>query len=172
VYRRVNSPVMLLFIGMKIVLSLLIIMLLLPISTLAQDDEQSPSLSYLRMDYRSVKVVAHVRVYDAEIVNRIGGYEDWRVSCEVIEPFKGKFRRGDKIEYYHGAESGFHKEWFYGEKIIFLLRNFYEKEKRWVYAVLENSTLPYAKDRVQKLRAIRRSAQRKRRPLRRAQHNN
>ena len=125
----------------------------------AQDDESWPSLDYLRNDYRSVSVVAHVLVREAEIVKRIGGYEDWRVVCEVVEPFKGKFRRNERIEYYHGAEAGLRKEWFNGEKIVFLLRRHYEPENRWIYAVLENSTLPYTKDRVEKLRLIERSVQ-------------
>jgi hypothetical protein len=148
---------------MNILLRQLLVVLLLPVVIPAQDKEQWPPLGYLRSDYRSVPVVAHVRVYEAEIVNRIGGYEDWRVVCEIIEPFKGKFRKGERVEYYHGAEAGFRKEWFYGEKIVFLLLNFREQEKRWVYAVLENSTLPYAEDRVLKLRLIKRTAQRKRR---------
>jgi hypothetical protein len=124
-----------------------------------QDDESWPSLDYLRNDYRSVSVVAHVLVREADVVKRIGGYEDWRVVCEVVEPFKGKFRRNERIEYYHGAEAGLRKEWFNGEKIVFLQLRNYEPEKRWIYAVLENSTLPYTKDRVEKLRMIERSVQ-------------
>ena len=102
-----------------------------------------------------------MRVREAEIVNRIGGYEDWRVIGEVIESFKGKFRKGNTVEYYHGAEAGFRKDSFLGDKIVFLQRNFVEKEKKWVFAVLENSTLPFSQDRVQKLRIIKRSSLRK-----------
>ena len=123
----------------------------------AQDNDDWPSLSYLRSDYRQVAVVAHVRVREAEIVKTIGGYEDWHVTGEVIEPFKGKFRKGQTVEYYHGADKGFRKEIFLGEKIVFLYRNFVQEEKRWVYAVLENSTLPYNEDRVRKLRKIKQS---------------
>ena len=130
-------------------------------TVIAQDDEQWPSLSYLRSDYRRVSAVAHVRVREAEIVNRIGGYEDWHLVGEVVESFKGKFRKGETIEFYEGAEKGFRKELFLGDKIVFLERNFVTKEKRWVFAVLENSTLPYTKDRVQKLRLIKRSTQQK-----------
>jgi hypothetical protein len=153
---------------MKEILRQFLVILLLPIAAVAQDDEQWPSLEYLRSDYRSSSVVAHVRIHEAEIVNRIGGYEDWRVVCEVIEPFRGKFRKGDKVEYYHGTEAGFRKEWFSGEKIIFLIRNYYEKERRWVYAVLENSTLPYAEHSIEKLREIKRRVRLKKRPVRRA----
>lgn len=144
---------------MKAALSLLI--LLLSTTALAQDDPQWPSLSYLRSDYRDSVVVAHVRVTQAEIVSRIPGYDDWRIVCEVVEPFKGKFRKGQTFVYYHGAEAGFKQALFLGEKIVFLHRNYHEKEKRWVYAVIENSTLAYNEDRVRKLRIIKRSAQKR-----------
>lgn len=130
----------------------------LPVAARAQnEDDNWPSLSYLRSDYRQVSVVARVNVRTAEIVNRIGGYEDWHLVGDVVEPFKGKFRKGDPIDFYHGAEKGFRREQFLGDKIIFLERNYVEQEKRWVWAVLENSTLAYNADRVRKLRLIRRS---------------
>lgn len=127
----------------------------------AQDDPNWPSSSYLKNDYRSSAVVAYVRVTEAEVVNRIPGLEDWRVVCEVVEPFKGKFHKGEKLIYYHGAEAGFRKDLFLGDKIVFLQRNYHEKEKQWVYAAIENSTLPYNEVRARKLRAIRNSAKTK-----------
>jgi hypothetical protein len=140
----------------KIILTLL---LLFGVPAMAQDDANWPSLSYLRSDYRESVIVAHVRVTQAEIVNRIPGYDDWRLVCEVVEPFKGKFRKGQTFTFYHGAEAGFKQELFLGEKIVFLHRNYHEADKKWVYAVIENSTLPYNDDRVHKLKIIKRSAQ-------------
>ena len=128
----------------------------LPISLRAQDDDNWPSLGYLRSDYKAVAIVAHVRVQQAEITGRIGGYENWRIVCEVLEPFKGKFKKGDTIEYFHGAEAGFKRETFMGEKLVFLLAD-YDRERKLHYSVLENSTLPYNEDRVRKLRIIKRS---------------
>jgi hypothetical protein len=126
----------------------LVLALVLPVTATAQDDEQWPPLSYLRSDYHRVSVVAHVRVREAETVNRIGGYEDWHLAGEVVESFKGKFRKGNTIEFYEGAEAGFRKELFLGDKIVFLQRNFVAKEKKWVLAALENSTLPvYSRSR-------------------------
>jgi hypothetical protein len=116
-----------------------------------------------------VSVVAHVRVRSAEVVNTIGGYEDWHLVGEVIESFKGKFRKGSEIEFYHGAEKGFQQKLFLGEKIIFLERNFVEKKKLWVLAVLENSTLPYTTDRAEKLRRIRKAAAKRHLEFRRGQ---
>jgi hypothetical protein len=147
---------------MKLISIAFLFLLALPLSGLTQDDEKWPPLSYLRHDYNQSQVVARVTVREAEIVNRIGGYEDWRLVCDVIEPFKGKLRKSQEFIFYHGAEAGFKKEIFLGDKIIFLIRNYVEKEKKWVYAVIENSTLPYNEDRVKKLRMIVRSPKRRR----------
>jgi len=146
---------------MKLLLKVFIVLLVLPAFALGQDDEEWPSLSYLRSDYREVSVVAHVRIQQAEITGRIGGYENWSIKAEVLEPFKGKFKKGDVIDYIHGAEAGFKKEYFTGEKIVFLLAERDQDRKR-IYVVLENSTLSHTPDRVRKLRLIRKSALAKR----------
>lgn len=125
-----------------------------------QDDDNWPPLNYLKHDYKSVAVVAHIRIEHAEITNRVGGYENWKINAVVLEPFKGRFKKGDAIEYFHGAEAGFKQEYFTGEKIVFLLAES-DRERKPHYAVLENSTLPYTKDRVAKLRLIRKSYRRK-----------
>lgn len=135
-------------------LKILLLLVVLPFSLSFQDDDNWPPLSYLRNDYKAVQVVAHVRVEQAVITNRIGGYENWKINGVVLESFKGKFKKGDAIEYVHGAEAGFKQEVFMGEKIVFLLAESDEKRKRY-YAVLENSTLPWTKDRMAKLRLIR-----------------
>src|SRR6185295_6128852 len=133
-----------------------ILILLVAIPSHIQDDDNWPPLSYLRQDYKSVSVVAHVRDEHAEITNRVGGYENWKINAIVLESFKGKFKKGDTIEFFHGAEAGFKQEWFLGEKLVFLL---YEpdRDRDRHYTVLENSTLPYTKDRAAKLRLIRKS---------------
>ena len=131
--------------------------LLLPFSSSAQREESWPSLSYLRNDYRSVSVVAHVLIREAEITGRVGGYENWRITSEVLESFKGRFQKGDVIEYFHGAEAGLKKEYFNGEKIIFLLADHDVETDTLRYSVLENSTLAHTADRVSKLRMIKRS---------------
>ena len=142
---------------MKPLLHAFIILLLLPLGAHAQDDDNWPSLSYLRNDYKAVSVVAHVRIQHAEITGRIQGYENWTIRAEVLEPFKGKFKKGDVIEYMHGAEASFKQESFTGEKIVFLLVE-KDDDGKLHYSVLENSTLPYTKSRVAKLRTIKRTS--------------
>lgn len=139
---------------MKVLLTALLLVMLLPSCALAQDDDNWPSLAYLRSDYKSVAVVAHIRIQQAVITNRIPGYENWRIVGEVLEPFKGKFKKGDVIEYFHGAEAGIKPDYFAGEKLVFLLAE-YDHDRKLHYSVLENSTLPYTADRVRKLRLIR-----------------
>jgi hypothetical protein len=137
-----------------LLLKTLFVLLILPACVRGQDDDNWPSLSYLRSDYRSVQIVAHIRIQEAEITNRVGGYEDWKIKAEVIESFKGKFKKGDVFTYFHGAEAGFKKEYFSGEKIVFLLAG------RGHYTVLENSTLPPNPDRIRKLRLIKKRSSR------------
>ena len=136
-------------------LKIIFVLLMLPACVCAQDDDNWPSLSYLRSDYRSVSIVAHIRIEEAEITNRVGGYENWKINAVVIESFKGKFKKGDAIEYVHGAEAGFKQQLFMGEKIVFLLAE-RDKDRKRIYVVLENSTLPYTEHSVKKLRLIRR----------------
>jgi hypothetical protein len=132
-------------------------LLFVPTTVGAQTDDSWPSLKYLRSDYQSVRIVAHVRIREAEIVNRIPGYDNWKISAEVIEPFKGKFRKGDVIEYFHGAEAPSKKEFFAGEKLVFLLAEYDQAKKELRYSVLENSTLAPNPNRLKKLRTIKRS---------------
>lgn len=147
---------------LKLLLKIFILLLVLPSGLNAQDDDEWPSLSYLRSDYKAVSVVAHIRIEQATITGRIGGYENWGIRAVVIESFKGRFKKGDVFEYVHGAEAGFKQEYFTGEKIVFLLAERDEARKLY-YAVLENSTLSPTKDRINKLRSIRKSYLSKRR---------
>src|SRR6185503_7152690 len=140
---------------LKLLLKILIVLMVAPVSVFAQDDDDWPPMNYLRSDYKAVAVVAHIRIKEAEVTNRIIGYENWRIRAEVIESFKGKFKKGDAIEYVHGAEAGFKKEYFTGDKIVFLLAE-RDKDRKRIYVVLENSTLPYTEHSVKKLRVIRR----------------
>jgi len=151
---------------MKTIIRMSVFVLLLPLYSSAQREESFPPLSYLRSDYRSVSVVAHVLLRDAEITGRIGGYENWKIAAEVLEPFKGRIRKGEVIEYFQGAEASLKKEFFKGEKIIFLLAEDEGEKKTLRYSALENSTLPHTADRVRKLRIIRRSYAKRRRSMR------
>src|SRR5262245_9689480 len=100
---------------MRTLIPAFFIILLFSVSTFAQEDDNWPSLSYLRSDYKAVSVVAHVRIQQAEITGRVGGYENWKVSTVVLESFKGRFKKADVLVYFHGAEAGLKREYFDGE---------------------------------------------------------
>jgi hypothetical protein len=137
-------------------LFLVVLVVLLPGFAAGQDDDW-PSLAYLKSDYKSVAIVAHVTIRGAEITGRVGGYENWKVNCEVLESFKGKFRKGDVLEYFHGAEAGLKTDYFSGEKIVFLLNSRQSGMPEFKYTVLENSSLPYTENTAKKLRTIHKS---------------
>ncbi len=144
---------------MTVCLRVIMILLVVPPCLLTQDNDNWPPLSYLRNDYKAVSAVAHIRIQQAEITGRVGGYENWKINAVVLESFKGKFKKGDVIEYFHGAEAGLKREYFTGEKIVFLLAE-RDRDRKLRYSVLENSTLPYTNDSVRKLRLIRKNRKR------------
>jgi len=133
------------------------LLLVLPFAVVAQDDDDWPPLNYLRNDYKAVAVVAHIRIREASIVGRVGGYENWKVDADILESFKGRLQKGQAFEYFQGAEAGLKKDYFNGEKIVFLLAEYDRPSKTLRYSVLENSTLAYNVDRAKKLRLIRKS---------------
>ena len=94
---------------MKLIFRFAIILLVLPTCVLAQDEDEWPPLSYLRGDYKAVSVVAHVRIQQLRSQAALLVMENWGIRAEVLESFKGKFKKGDVIDYVHGAEAGFRK---------------------------------------------------------------
>ena len=83
---------------LKSLLKALVVTLVVPLCLSAQDDDNWPSLSYLRNDYKAVSGVAHVRIDQAEITGRVGGYENWKVTAVVVESFKGNVRVTKRID--------------------------------------------------------------------------
>ena len=120
-------------------------------TALALDHDDGPPLDYLKSNYKAAAVVAHVRVLDASSVNKVGGYENWQINAVVVESFKGSLGKGAEIKYLEPTESGFKKERFLGEKIIFLKnKNF--KDKKHHYTAIENSTVPTTKNVIKNLK--------------------
>ena len=132
-----------------------------PLLVQAQSEDDWPSTGYLRNDFKATNIVLRVNVESAEIVGRVGGYENWRLTGHVIETFKGNLRTGDRLEFYHGAEAGFRDQLFLGDKIVFLLSENDKVTGTRRLNVLENSTLAYTPRRVQKLRSISRAGKRR-----------
>ena len=143
---------------MKTVLLLFLFLLILSLTTftaLALDRDDGPPLNYLKSNYKAAVVVAQVRVLDASSVNKVGGYENWQITSEVIKSFKGGPGKGAEVKYIEPTESGFRRERFLGEKIIFLKDN---------YSAIENSTVPATKQVSKNLKIIQQAEQAKKKP--------
>jgi hypothetical protein len=109
---------------MKLLLASLIALVVLPLCPSAsQVDDNWPSLSYLRNDYKVVSVVAHIRIDQAVITGRVGGYENWKVTGVIIESFKGRLKKDNSITYFQGAEAGLKREYSMKKKLSFFLPN-------------------------------------------------
>lgn len=113
----------------------------------------------LRHDYPEVAVVARLRCDKAQAVERIGGatgYVSYRISGHVVEAFKGRLRRGQKLAYYSMAEASYPAAFYRGDKIVFL--NVVRVKRKWVYNALENSTHQATTKNIVALRKIRAGA--------------
>lgn len=115
---------------------------------------QEPPFDLLKHDYKEVALVAHVRVEKAETVDSIPGYDKNRLSGEVVEPFKGALKKGQKIEFYSIADTGYPVENYLGEKIAFLNKQFDEKRKQHDFVVLENSLVKASTKVIANMRKI------------------
>lgn len=106
----------------------------------ASRDDLDSEAAMMRSDYVQVDAVAHVRNQKVEVVERIGGkfgYVSYRVSGRVVESFKNRVRRGQKLSYYSVAEAGFSPTFPLGERIVFLQAA--RINGKWAYSELENS---------------------------------
>ncbi len=119
-----------------------------------------PSFDQLRSDYRQVGVVAHVRVksvkYAAPDVHPL-----YVLRGEIIEPLKGKIRRGQPLSFYLAVEEGFDVNSRLGDWIVFLEGSDNSPTHKWSWFALENSSLPYSKEIINKMRKVRRLSRRR-----------
>lgn len=120
-------------------------------------EDNVPPLQQLRNDYNQVSVVAHVRVLDAKVIDKVGEHVLYAMNCQVVELLKGDAERGQSLRFHTDAEEGSEVESFLGEKIVFLNESTDEQTKKSTLSSLENSTLPYSEEAISKLREIKTS---------------
>lgn len=130
-----------------------------------QESSDDPPFSNLRSDYHQVGIVARVKVKEVKFVAP-DIHLLYILRGEVIEPFKGKLRRGQAIEFYLFVEEGFDVNSRLGDWIVFLERSSNTPDKKWGWFALENSSLPYSQRLASKLRRIK-NANRRIRSLKR-----
>ena len=127
---------------------------------LAQDDPNDRPLQSLRSDYNQVGVVAHVKVNNVKLAAP-GAHQLYLLEADVVEPFKGRVRRGQRLHFYMAVEEGFNINSRLGEWVVFLeeSRNTPNGKRGWF--TLENSSMPYSTNVIAKVRRIRHASRRR-----------
>jgi hypothetical protein len=122
----------------------------------------SYSLKGLRIDYQQSSVAAHVRILRRELADKIGYYAIYRVTSRVVEPFKGRVKKGQRLIYYIQTEDVYDKYSYRGEKVVFLENPVYRKENKiWSYQTIENSDREARREVISMMRRIKSSRSRR-----------
>lgn len=146
---------------MKKIFASTLLLLFACLSASAQEGEDSyPSFDQLRADYRQVAVVAHVKVKSVRLA-AAGAHSLYELQSEAVEPLKGRLRRGQALSFYLMVEEGFDVNSRLGDWIVFLEGSDNSPTRKWSWFALENSSLPYSKEIITKMRRVRRLSQRK-----------
>lgn len=133
--------------------SLLLICLLLTLASGANAQNDTRPFSQLKGDYNQVGIVAHVRITSIEFAAP-DVHPLYVARSEIIEPFKGKLKRGQPLEIYLHLEEDYDANQLLGEWIVFLEseRPVPSGGKGWYQ--LENSSLRPSKRIVAQMRRI------------------
>jgi hypothetical protein len=145
---------------MRIILLPTIILFLITGSAPAQESGDSPPLSSLKSDYSQVGIVARVKVKSVKFAAP-SVHPLYLLQSEIIEPFKGKIKRGQALEFYLAVEEDFDVNSRLGDWVVFLEGSSHSPAKKWGWFALENSSLPYSRNLVAKLRKIKNANARK-----------
>lgn len=144
---------------MKKILSALSLLITLSVAVSAQEDFSTLSFSRLKGDYQQVRVVAHVKINSIELA-AADVHPLYVVRSVVLEPFKGRLRRGQPLEFYFHAEEDFNvKQLVDRDWIIFLEGKHPIPPGGAGWYELENSTVLPTKPNLAKLRRIKYSKQ-------------
>lgn len=103
--------------------------------------------------YRSVRAVARVRVTSVRLVED-KGYITYAADGEIVESFKGKFKRGRVLKYYFVVEPMYNASLYPKDSIVFLEGEHPVSSGGTGWFELENSHLPPTPANVSLLRAI------------------
>ncbi|HLM60375.1 MAG TPA: hypothetical protein VK308_06210 [Pyrinomonadaceae bacterium] len=124
----------------------------------AQEDFNGRSLSGIKADFKSVGMVAHVKIKSIEpAASELNPL--YRVESETLETFKGKAKKGESLIFYFSAEEGYDVRKLTGKQWIVFLdveRPMPSGGKAWFE--LENSKLTVSKKLVGELRKLKKPA--------------
>jgi hypothetical protein len=110
--------------------------------------------------------VAHVRVKSVKFAAP-DVHPLYVLESEVVEPLKGRLRRGQPLTFYIALEDDVDANHFLGEWVVFLEGSANSPTGKWSWFVLENSSLPYSEVIIAEMRKVRRLSLRRSRPKRR-----
>ena len=122
-----------------------------------------PTFEQLRGDYRQVALVAHVKVRSIKLAAP-GPHDLYAAEASVVEPLKGRLRRGQTLRFYMAFEEGVKTDRWLGDWVVFLEGSSNSPDGRWSWFTLENSSLPYSEVIIAEMRKVRRLARRKVKP--------
>src|SRR4051812_16172462 len=120
----------------------------------ASSKASAQSLSQLKNDYRQVAVVARVKINEVKFAAQ-DVHPLYVVRGEILEPFKGKIKRGQRLEFYFHAEDDYDVNQLLGERIIFLEGKHPIPPGAKGWYMLENSSLSPSEKNVARMRKIR-----------------
>ncbi|HUQ34010.1 MAG TPA: hypothetical protein VM095_17950 [Pyrinomonadaceae bacterium] len=143
---------------MKKTLSAIHILLALSLGAYAQV-ENTQTLSQLRRDYNQVGIVAHVKIKSIKLAAQ-DIHPLYVVESEIIEPLKGRIKRGQRLEFYLHAEEEYDVNRFLGERIVFLEGEHPVPNGGKGWYELENSSLHLSKINIAKMRKIKNARKR------------
>jgi hypothetical protein len=138
---------------MKKILLIVLALTTFALTASAQDGRNERPLESLRSDYNQVGVVAHVRVKNIKLAAP-GIHSLYLLQGEVVESFKGRVRRGQKLDFYMSVEEGFDINTRLGDWIVFLEASSNTPNHKRGWFALENSSLPHSKKIVARMRKI------------------
>jgi hypothetical protein len=136
----------------KLLLSLLTVIAILS-SVYSQGSPNSRAS--ITDDYNQVRIVARIKVLTTERVEKIGGYSIFRITGQIVEPYKGKVEPGGSFTYYMQVEDGIDMNRYRGEKIVFV--QIRHADERSDYRSLENSDREPTQKVISILRSLKRS---------------
>jgi hypothetical protein len=130
-------------------------------------------LSTMRADVKEASVVVRIDITDTKPTgDNDGYYYGFIASGRVVQSFKGKFKRGQPLEFFVRAENGFDHTCMRGDKIAFLTSFTDRKNGPFQELPSGNSTVTYTPELLAKVERVASSSRRWRTRHKRAPKHN
>jgi len=118
-------------------------------------------LKTVRNDFREASVVVRMNVLDTKLTENKDEYAYGFIASGIVTAsFKGKFKPGQRLEFYVRAEHGYIHTTMRGDKIAFLTSFVNRKDGPFQELPDGNTVTPYSKDLLTRVRKVWRESQR------------